>query len=108
MSTITALQHCIVLLGADMTAGPGQAPPARPLPYPLLGARLDQSSATGPTSTLHNQIAAAKHDVFSLTNSAQTSVLLLLRRRRMKVVGQSGQTGGKMVKSRKFKFLSLI
>ena len=111
MTLCPPLLYCsIVLLGADMTAGPGQAPPARPLPYPLLGARLDQSSATGPTSTLHNQIAAAKHHVFSHTNtnSGQTSVLLLLRRRRMKVVGQSGQTGGKMVKSRKFKFLSLI
>ena len=99
------------MLGADMTAGPGQAPPARPLPYPLLGARLvpGPQPQDPPRHSAQPAIAAAKHDVFPPhTNSAQTPVPPSFAEKKNESCGQSGQTAGKMVKSRKFKFLSLI
>ena len=107
MSAITVLQHCTAWCGHDSRSRPGtpRPPPALPPAGREIGPVLSHRTHL---DTAQPAIAAAKHDVFSHTNSAQTSVLLLLRRRRMKVVGQSGQTGGKMVKSRKFKFLSLI
>ena len=111
MTLCPPLLYCsIVLLGADMTAGPGQAPPARPLPYPLLGARLVLVlSHKTHLDTAQPAIAAAKHDVFSPhTNSAPTPVPPSFAEKKNESCGQSGQTAGKMVKSRKFKFLSLI
>ena len=109
MTLCPPLQYCsIVLLGADMTAGPGQAPPARPLPYPLLGARLVLVLSHKTHLDTAQPAIAAKHDVFSLTNSAQTSVPPSFAEKKNESCGQSGQTAGKMVKSRKFKFLSLI
>ena len=98
MTLCPPLLYCsIVLLGADMTAGPGQAPPARPLPYPLLGARLvPVLSHKTHLDTAQPAIAAAKHDVFSLTQTPhKLQFLLLLRRRRMKVVASLDRQQGK-------------
>ena len=111
MTLCPPLLYCsIVLLGADMTAGPGQAPPARPLPYPLLGARL----VPGPQPQDPPRHCTTSHSssktwcLLSHTNSAQTSVPPSFAEKKNESCGQSGQTAGKMVKSRKFKFLSLI